>query len=130
MAMALLKAGGMNAPASAAEITAVETAVGVTFPADLRAFYLVTNGYDGDIGERYVRLHRLADVVSCTTGYDVARELGLVLIGDNGGDYGFALDRAAEPLAYVGLPLAASGREAFELLGASFEEFVAALSGA
>jgi len=122
-----LKPDGMNAPASAVEITSAETAVGVTFPDDLRAFYLTTDGYNGDIGERTVRLHRLADVVSCTTGYDVAREFGLVLIGDNGGDYGFALDCASEPPAYVGLPLAAARREAFELLGTSFEEFAAAL---
>lgn len=117
----------MSAPASAAEIAAAESAVGVIFPDDLRAFYLVTNGYNGDIGGRYVRLHRLADVVSCTTGYDVARASGLVLIGDNGGDYGFALDCASQPPVYVGLPLAAARRDEFEPLGSSFEAFVAAL---
>jgi hypothetical protein len=125
-----LKTNGMNPPASAAEIAMAERQVGVTLPDDLRAFYLATNGYNGDIGKRYVRLHPLTDLVSCTTGYDVAREFELVLIGDNGGDYGFALDRASEPPAYVGLPLAAARRDEVMVLGTSFEAFLAALGPA
>jgi cell wall assembly regulator SMI1 len=121
---------GINPPAEDHEIDALEQALGVSLPADLRAFYKFSNGFNGELDRRrnYARIHPLAEVLSCTTGYDVAAELGLTLIGDNGGGYVFALDHAVEPPRYVGLSLLAADRSELNELGENFSEFLAKLA--
>jgi len=123
-------ADGLNPPAEDDEIDALQRALGVSLPADLRAFYTFSDGFNGEFDRRgnYARIHPLAEVLSCTTGYDVAGQLGLLLIGDNGGEYAFALDQRAKPPRYVGLPLHAADRSELKELGANFSELLAALA--
>ena len=121
---------GTNPPAEDHEIDALEQALGVSLPADLRAFYRFSNGFNGEFDRRgnYARIHLLAEVLSSTTGYDVAAEFRLTLIGDNGGGYAFALDHAVDPPRYVGLSLLAADRSELNELGKSFSEFLASLA--
>ena len=121
---------GTSPPAEDHEIDALQRALGVSLPADMREFYKFSDGFNGEFDRRgnYARVHPLAEVLSCTTGYDVARELGLTLIGDNGGGYAFALDHAFEPARYVGLSLLAADRSELKELGANFPEFLASLA--
>ena len=123
-------ADGTNPPAEKHEIDALEHALGVSLPADLRAFYRFSNGFNGafDCRGNYARIHPLAEILSSTTGYDVAAEFRLTLIGDNGGGYVFALDHAAEPPRYVGLSLLASDRSELTALGENFSEFLTNLA--
>jgi hypothetical protein len=120
---------GTNPPATIQDIEAAERALGVKLPADLCDFYLFSNGFNGVLDERgaYVRLHSLSELISATTGYAVATQFELVLIGDNGGDYGFALDLASSALRYVELPLAASSGKDIIVLGDTFAAFLTAL---
>ena len=121
---------GTNPPAENHEIDALERALGVSLPADLRAFYKFSNGFNGELDRRgnYARIHPLAEVLSSTTGYDVAAEFRLTLIGDNGGGYVFALDYAVEPPRYVGLSLLAADKSELNALGENFSEFLASLA--
>lgn len=121
---------GTNPPAENHEIDALEHALGVSLPPDLRAFYQFSNGFNGEFDHRrnYARIHPLAEVLSATTGYDMAAEFRLTLIGDNGGGYVFALDHAAEPPRYVGLSLLAAARHELNELGENFAEFLAKLA--
>jgi cell wall assembly regulator SMI1 len=107
-----------------------ERALKISLPADLRAFYLFSDGFNGALDARghYARLHPLSEVLSATTGYDVASELHLTLIGDKSGDYAFALDHAVAPPRYVGLPLAAAERSELTELDRNFPEFLASLA--
>ena len=68
---------GTNPPAEDHEIDASQGALGVSLPADLRAFYRFSDGFNGALDQRghYARIHPLAEVLSCTTGYDVAEQL-------------------------------------------------------
>ena len=121
---------GTNPPAEDHEIDALEQTLRVSLPPDLRAFYKFSNGFNGEFDRRgnYARIHPLAEVLSCTTGYDVAEKLGLTLIGDNGGGYAFALDHAVDPPRYVGLSLLAADRSELNELGDNFAEFLASLA--
>ena len=121
---------GVNPPAEDHEIDALRRALGVSLPADMCAFYKFSNGFNGAFDRRgnYARIHPLTEILSSTTGYDVAGQLGLTLIGDNGGGYAFALDHAFEPPRYVGLSLLAADRSELKDLGANFSEFLASLA--
>lgn len=123
-----LNRSGLNAPARASDIAAAEAALDAKFPSDLCDFYLYSNGFNGAIGmnQRYLRLHPLVGVVSTTTGYDVAGELGLILIGDNGGDYGYALRRSAGLIEYVGLSSLSACLDELNFMGRTFDEFLQA----
>ena len=61
---------GTGPPAEDREIDALEQALGVSLPADLRAFYEFSNGFNGEFDGRanYARIHPLAEVLSCITG--------------------------------------------------------------
>jgi cell wall assembly regulator SMI1 len=121
---------GTSPPAEGHEIDDLQHELGRSLPADMRAFYRFSNGFNGEFDQRgnYARIHSLADIWSSTTGYDVAAELGLTLIGDNGGGYAFALDHAVDPPRYVGLSLLAADRSELKELGRSFQEFLASLA--
>ena len=121
---------GTNPPAEDHEIDALQRALGVSLPADMCDFYKFSDGFNGEFDRRgnYARIHPLAEILSSTTGYDVAGELGLTLIGDNGGGYAFAFDHAFEPPRYVGLSLLAGDRSELKELGTSFPEFLASLA--
>jgi cell wall assembly regulator SMI1 len=121
---------GTSPPAEAHEIDSLERALAVSLPADLRAFYRFSDGFNGVFDGRgnYARIHPLAEVLSSTTGYDVAAQLGLTLIGDNGGGYAFGLDHAVDPPRYVGLSLLAADRSEMKELGGNFAEFLALLA--
>ena len=123
-------AEGINPPAEDHEIDALQRALGVPLPADMRAFYRFSNGFNGEFDHRghYGRIHSLAEVLSFTTGYNVAGQLSLTLIGDNGGGYSFALDHAIEPPRYVGLSLLTADRSELKELGGNFSEFLASLA--
>ena len=76
-----------------------------------------------DRRRNYARIHPPAEILSATTGYDVAAAFRLTLIGDNGGGYVFALDHAVEPPRYVGLSLLAADRSELNALGENFRSF-------
>lgn len=121
---------GTSPPAEDHEIDGLQRELGVSLPADMRAFYRFSNGFNGEFDRRgnYARIHCLAEVLSNTTGYAVAQQLGLTLIGDNGGSYAFALDHAVDPPRYVGLSLLAADRSELKELGGAFQEFLASLA--
>lgn len=122
---------GTNPPAERSAIDALQDRLGVDLPEDLRAFFRISNGFNGVLDRRgnYARLFSVQEVLSATTGYDVVSGLGqLVLIGDNGGEYFFALDYSISPPTYVGLPLFAESRDEFTLLGRNFAAFVGSLA--
>jgi cell wall assembly regulator SMI1 len=121
---------GTNPPADPHEIDALEQALNISLPTDLRAFYKFSNGFNGELDHRknYARIHPLAEILSATTGYDVAAEFRLTLIGDNGGNYVFALDHTTDQPRYIALSLLAAARDELTELGKNFSEFLASLA--
>lgn len=117
--------------AGEAEIAALEAALGVLLPDDLRAFYRETNGCYGDVGEAgaELRLYGLDEIRAATMGYESAAAFGLVYIGDSGGDWGYALRRSGAELRYALCPFGAGREDDIEPMGGDFDEFLNAVAG-
>ncbi len=122
---------GFNAPATLAEIEAAETEIGLIFPPDLRAFYLLSNGFDGtfDDTSAYIHINDLEEVVALSTGYDACVDIGgLIIFAGMGGNYVYVVDTLRDPPVYGGLSLFASNRAEIDILGESLEACLKSLS--
>ena len=111
---------------SEAALAAAEVALGVALPADYRAFLLQSNGYDGPVGGGAdVAFWPIDVVVSSTTGYDGAEELGLVLIGSNGGPTAYGFDHGG---LFVSVPFMPMVAREVRVIGVTWAEFLQALA--
>lgn len=92
--------------ASREAIAAVERALRVTFPPDLVAFYLQSNGAAGELGKTYLAIDAVEGIAARCADYDFG-ELApdLLVFGTNGGTEGFAVDRRTGRIVVVPLHL-------------------------
>jgi hypothetical protein len=89
----------MRDPAGASAISAAESALGVVFPGDLRALYLVSDGVFDEPGQWFI-IWPLAEVVArnqaARAGESTTR-LRLLAFGDDGTGAPFCVPVGAEP---------------------------------
>jgi hypothetical protein len=95
-----------NPGASREAIAAVENGLRVTFPPDLVAFYLQSNGATGELGKTHLAIEPVEGIAARCADYDFG-ELApdLLLFGTNGGSEGFAVDRRTGHIVVVPLHL-------------------------
>ena len=120
-----LKHGYRLPAAREEEIRACETGLNVTFPDDFRAFLSASNGFNDDVGDRYLILWTI-DELAGGGGYEVFEPGGnRFLIGSNGGPTAYAYADGN----YISVPFAFSGswQDEARVLGRSFEAFVTAI---
>jgi SMI1 / KNR4 family (SUKH-1) len=89
----------MPEPGGASAISAAESALGVTFPGDLRALYLVSDGVFDEPGQWFV-IWPLAEVVACNQAAwagESATRRRLLAFGDDGTGAPFCLPADGEP---------------------------------
>jgi len=108
------------------EISAAERALGLTLPADYKAFLLETNGVEGFVSpEAYLILWAVLDVPSLNEAYAVQESLpGVTLIGTDGGDTGYGFKLREGHVEYVSTPLVGMEAVALRVMGLSFEQLV------
>jgi hypothetical protein len=92
--------------ASLEEVRRAETAMGASFPADYVELITWSNGGDFRLGERYLRLWPIEDVVPGNTQLDVHVYLpGMVAIGSDAGEllylFDYSVDRTQPRLVEV-----------------------------
>lgn len=82
------------------EIEKVELKLDVKFPSDYKDFMLLTNGGEGPIGNSYLRLWNIEELVNSNEDYAVTEFApGLVIIGSDGGGAAYGYDfRQDQPL--------------------------------
>jgi SMI1/KNR4 family protein SUKH-1 len=116
----------LRAGAEIGAIEAAEIAMGMTLPADYRAFLAFSDGYDGDVGEHFLVLWGTGELPSLATGYEVLPPQRGVLLGSNAGPtaYGYWDGR------YISVPFVAAGDVEAEIrvLGDDFDQFLAAIA--
>jgi hypothetical protein len=116
-----------NAPASSEALAALRAALPKPLPEGYVAFLQRTNGGEGFLGERYLRLWRAEELIEVNRGYNVAEFFpNLFLIGTDGGGeaYGFDVsgnDATVFEVPFIGMPSDASA------IANSFDSFLAAL---
>ncbi|MEH7114674.1 SMI1/KNR4 family protein [Neobacillus niacini] len=101
----------LKPPIEENKVKEVETELGVTFPNDYLEFISYSNGAEGSIGENYLILWSIEDIIELNEAYgvnDFAK--GLVLFGSDGGDTAFAFDSRKNEtqivsVAFIGMDL-------------------------
>ena len=82
-----------NGPSSAEIMEAVEKHFGCALPGDYRDFISAHDGGEGFIGDQYLILWRVGELIDLNRDYEVAKYApGLLLFGSNGGGEAFAFD--------------------------------------
>lgn len=110
-----------NPPADVEVIRSVEHEAGFSFPKDYAAFLTRANGGVGFIGDAYLSLWRVEDLIAANRGYEVERDApGLFLVGSDGGGEAFAIDLRSEPCAFVSVPFIGMELSVVRPMGASF----------
>ncbi len=95
----------MNPPVEGNKVKKVEAELDVTFPNDYIEFISYSNGAEGSIGENYLILWSIEDIVELNEDYGVNEfAKGLVLFGSDGGDTAFAFDKRTNETQIVTVP--------------------------
>lgn len=113
----------LNPPATEAQIAAAEARLGISLPADYRAFLLTSNGFEGEVGEWVVILDPVEDIYQNTQDNCAEFFPWAVYLGTNGNLEMFLLDKRSTPYQF-GLMPAIGGEEDFIPLGDTFEGFL------
>jgi len=124
----VLSAEGRRGPAEPSSIADTEEKLGITFPADLRAFLLQTDGYEGWIGENYAQLYRATDISESQLSYFDEDAPGFVMIGSNGAGEAFGYDTRSSPWRMVMMPMIGMEWDVAIPIGVSFADFLALAS--
>jgi hypothetical protein len=103
-------------PAAAGDVTAAEEALGLTLPADYKAFLRLHDGAQGWIGNTRFELWRAGELAAINR--DQAT-LGLLAFGGDGRETLLAFDRRSR-CAVVVVPLASFNRDAARPVAKSF----------
>ena len=112
-----------NPPANLEVITKVEKELNIKFPKDYSDFLLITNGYDGNLGQSYIQLIRVEQVVEYTEMYGGEFFPWVVYLGSDGGNEMFILDKRESQLHFGVIPFIGD-EEDYIPLGNTFEEFL------
>jgi hypothetical protein len=117
-----------NGPASPEALSSLRAGVTRRLPEAYIAFLARSNGGEGFIGERYVRLWRAEELLEANREYNVAEFFpNLFLIGSDGGGEAYAFnvsgdDQTLFEVPFIGLPSDARA------VADSFDAFISALS--
>ncbi len=112
-----------NPSANLEAITKVENELNIKFPKDYSDFLLITNGYDGNLGQSYIQLIRVEQVVEYTEMYGGEFFPWVVYLGSDGGNEMFILDKRENQLQFGVIPFIGDEKD-FIPLGNTFEEFL------
>ena len=125
---ALLKDFSGTGCCSAEELAAVEHELGHHLDRDYRSFMLTRGGGEGSIGDGYLILWKMVELLPFNREYEVEKRApGLLLFGSSGGGEGYGFDRRSGRVSLVRVPfIGLSWRHAIEAVS-SFGEFLGAL---
>ena len=92
-------------PASLDVITETENKLGIKFPSDYIEFMLFSNGCEGSIGESYLTVWPIEELVETNEDCEVEEYTpGLILFGSDGGEEAFAFDMRSDNIKYIMVP--------------------------
>ena len=95
----------LKPPIEKNKVVEVETKLGITFPNDYIEFLSYSNGAEGSIGENYLILWSIEDIIELNEAYCVTDFAeGIVLFGSDGGNEAFAFDTRKNETEIVTIP--------------------------
>lgn len=124
--MKLLGGCAMYDGASGLEIASLQKWAGVQLPSDYLDLLKRTNGAEGFINRStYLCIWSVSQVQELNDAYSVKEFApGLMLIGTNGGDAGYALDLRRSSCSLMEVPLVGMSVDEAKEVGTDFEDFL------
>ncbi len=117
----ILGAFNRNPPATDAAITSFEKTTGKRLPRDYVEFLRISNGGEGFIGNAYIILWGVGELVSMNSGYEVEDyAAGLLIFGSDGGGEAFGFDTRDPGWPTVQIPFVGMEWELAEPIATSF----------
>lgn len=118
----------LNEPATLDLITQVESQLGLRFPKQYVDFLLKSNGAEGWVGQSYVAIWPIEQVIPYNSGYAVEEFTpGLIYYGSDGGGMAYAFDKRSVQMPIVEFPFELIHIEYARQCGKTFSEFLQAL---
>ncbi len=106
-------------------ISAGESQLGVSLPAEYVDFLKLTNGGEGFIGGGYAQLWPIEELYSQNQKYQIREFIpGLLVFGSNGGGEAFGFDTRAQDWQIVQVPWIGEGWKDAQPLGPTFDQFL------
>lgn len=119
----------LKSGASTNEIEKAQSCLHVTLPDDYKDFLLKSNGAEGTVGNNYLVLWSVEEIIKLNEGYSVERLApGLLLFGSNGGDEAYGFDTQSEMVSVVNIPFVGMSRREIRFISSTFNEFLISLS--
>lgn len=120
-----LKSLDLNDSADPNVIRNVEDQLGFQFPKEYVNFLLHSNGGEGPIGDNYLQLWKVEELIENSEGYSVEEFApGLLIIGSNGGDTAYCIDTRSKEMPFVSMPFIGMDLEQVELCESTFTKFL------
>ncbi|SRR6266487_5605684 len=117
-----------KAPAGASSIRQFEMESGFRLPDDYAQFLQQTNGGEGFVGNAYLILWRIEELLEMNKDYQVAEFApGLFLFGSNGGGEAFAFDMRSDAMPIVSVPFVGMELSSIIPIAPDFKAFLEAL---
>ncbi len=117
-----------KAPAGASSIRQFEMESGFRLPGDYVQFLRKTNGGEGFVGNAYLILWRIEELLEMNRDYQVAEFApGLFLFGSNGGGEAFAFDMRSDAMPIVSVPFVGMELSSILAIAPNFKAFLEAL---
>ena|GEM_PF-207073 len=117
-----------NPPARASCIKQVEREAGIRLPEDYVRFLRRTDGGEGFVGEAYLRLWSVDELMDGNMDLEVEESApGLFLFGSNGGGEACAFDMRTESMPVVAVPFIGMELEAIWPIASTFDAFLQTL---
>ena len=114
-----------NPPVDALSIRQFESEAGLRLPEDYAQFLQQADGGEGFVGNAYVILWRVGELLEMNIAYQVAEFApGLFLFGSDGGGEAFAFDARTEAKPIVSVPFVGMELKLARPLGANFKAFL------
>jgi SMI1 / KNR4 family (SUKH-1) len=114
-----------NPPADAASLQRFQTEAGFRLPEEYAKFLRERDGGEGFIGDTYLILWRVSELVGFNKDYQVAEYApGLFLFGTDGGGEAFAFDIRSEAKPIVSVPFVGMDLKSIRAVAPNFESFV------
>jgi hypothetical protein len=114
-----------NPPSDAATIRQFETDSGFRLPDGYARFLQQTNGGEGFVGNEYLILWRMEELLEMNKAYQVPEYApGLFLFGSDGGGEAFAFDTRSEAKPIVVIPFVGMDLSLTRPVAESFEAFL------
>lgn len=114
-----------NPPTSASSIQKFEAEAGLSLPVDYAQFLQQADGGEGFIGNAYVILWRVGELLEMNKAYQVADYApGLFLFGSDGGGEAFAFDTHSEDKPIVSVPFVGMELKYARSVASNFQAFL------